>query len=40
MWFLFNDSGIKILTYPEVEFTKDKPLETKLFNYEKKIESK
>lgn len=40
MRFLFNDSGIKILTYPEVEFSKDKPLDTKLFNYSKKIPNK
>jgi hypothetical protein len=51
MRFLFNDSGIKILTYPEVEFTKSlsgngdksgqvQQLDTKLFNYSKKITSK
>lgn len=38
MRFLFNDSGIKILTYPEVEFAKEKPwIKTKLFNYQGKI---
>ena len=42
MRFLFNESGIKILTYPEVEFGKDSKalLKTHLFNYEGKIHNK
>ena len=38
MRFLFNDSGIKILTYPEVEFSGQK--ETRLFNYQQRVQQK
>lgn len=39
--FLFNDSSFMVLTYPEVEFHKNKPQSNpKLFIYDNKIGSK